>query len=61
MLIFIILGGGGVGARLSPGTAAISGVRGGATVCHGNDRSSRHASVRQAPQNLKIDPARLEG
>eukprot|EP00961_Rhodomonas_salina_P035235 474034-Rhodomonas_salina.1 len=64
MLIFIVLGGWGVGARLNPGikhSAAISGVRRGATVCHDNNRSSRHASVRQASQNLKIDPARLEG
>eukprot|EP00961_Rhodomonas_salina_P143231 1927245-Rhodomonas_salina.1 len=60
MLIFIILGGGGVGARLDPGikhSAAISDVRGGATVRHDNNRSSQHASVRQAAQNLKIDPA----
>eukprot|EP00961_Rhodomonas_salina_P173448 2339423-Rhodomonas_salina.1 len=64
MLIFIALGGGGVGARLDSGikhSAVISGVRGGATVRHDNDRSSLHTSIRQAPQNLKIDPARLEG
>eukprot|EP00961_Rhodomonas_salina_P196061 2646624-Rhodomonas_salina.1 len=42
-------------------SAAISGVRGGAKVRHNNHRSSRHASIRQAPQNLKIDPALLEG
>eukprot|EP00961_Rhodomonas_salina_P042988 578245-Rhodomonas_salina.1 len=64
MLIFIVLGGGGVGARLNPGikhSAVIYGVRGGATVRHDNNRLSWHASVRQAAQNLKIDPARLEG
>eukprot|EP00961_Rhodomonas_salina_P173431 2338862-Rhodomonas_salina.1 len=36
MLIFIILGGRGVGARLDPGikhSAAISGVMGGTTMC----------------------------
>eukprot|EP00961_Rhodomonas_salina_P259029 3500008-Rhodomonas_salina.1 len=64
MLIFITPGGRGVGARLNPGikhSAAISGVSRGTTVRHDDDRSSWHASVRQAPQNLKIDPARLEG
>eukprot|EP00961_Rhodomonas_salina_P114978 1547216-Rhodomonas_salina.1 len=65
MLIFIALGGGGVGARLDPGikhsaVTVISGVRGGATVHHDNNRSSLHASIRQAPQNLKIDPALME-
>eukprot|EP00961_Rhodomonas_salina_P029269 394438-Rhodomonas_salina.1 len=50
MLIFIILGGGGVGARLYPlagikHSAVISGVRGGTTVRHDNDRSSLHALV----------------
>eukprot|EP00961_Rhodomonas_salina_P233384 3154128-Rhodomonas_salina.1 len=68
MLIFIVLGCGGVGARLDRGTkhsAAISGVTGGryrASQQQQNiDGLSRHASVRQASQNLKRDPARLEG
>eukprot|EP00961_Rhodomonas_salina_P247206 3339919-Rhodomonas_salina.1 len=68
----MVLGGGGVGARLGPGikhsaTISGSGVRGGRYSASQQRQNinrlgaSRHASIRQASHNLKRDPALLEG